>query len=246
MNCERVLDSGAYVLGALVPRERDTYERHLVDCEICQHEVAGFGDLPGLLAQLDPAMVAALATAPGPVTREAPPARAGRPAAIAPRSAIRGAAATAGHAATDLRARRRRRRGWQFAGAALVAACLAVGTLVTVNSLWPRTPEPTIAMRPAAATVPVRAEIGFVAVTGGTEVLMHCTYIGTASPEYAKWTYLLVVVPRTGGEVEQISSWRAGVGDDVRLSGVTRLSEAEIGRVELRAADGRTLLSYQT
>ncbi|GAB3852633.1 hypothetical protein GCM10029963_42550 [Micromonospora andamanensis] len=53
--CEFAFDDGAYVLGALSPADRVSYERHLVDCPACQQSVSEIAVLPGLLGRLDPA-----------------------------------------------------------------------------------------------------------------------------------------------------------------------------------------------
>jgi hypothetical protein len=43
---------GAYLLGALDPRERAEVERHLTECERCRDEVADLAPLPGLMSRL--------------------------------------------------------------------------------------------------------------------------------------------------------------------------------------------------
>ena len=53
MRCDRVVDSGVYVLGALPPAERTAFEAHLAGCAVCRDEVADLAGLPGLLGRLD-------------------------------------------------------------------------------------------------------------------------------------------------------------------------------------------------
>jgi predicted anti-sigma-YlaC factor YlaD len=53
MKCPQTLEVGAYVLGALVPAERDAFEKHLGECAICRDEVAELAVLPGLLGRID-------------------------------------------------------------------------------------------------------------------------------------------------------------------------------------------------
>jgi Putative zinc-finger len=53
MKCTQTLEVGAYVLGALVPAERDAFEKHLGECAICREEVADLAVLPGLLGRID-------------------------------------------------------------------------------------------------------------------------------------------------------------------------------------------------
>lgn len=61
MKCPQTLDAGVYVLGALLPSERDAFERHLGECGICRDEVADLAVLPGLLGRLDAATAEAIA-----------------------------------------------------------------------------------------------------------------------------------------------------------------------------------------
>jgi Putative zinc-finger len=62
MTCERIHDSGPYVLGALSPAERDAYEAHLATCDECQAEVDVLSPLPALLALVDTQTADAIAT----------------------------------------------------------------------------------------------------------------------------------------------------------------------------------------
>jgi hypothetical protein len=45
--------SAAYVLGALDPEDRRTFERHLDTCDLCATDVASFAPIPGLLSRAD-------------------------------------------------------------------------------------------------------------------------------------------------------------------------------------------------
>jgi hypothetical protein len=72
---------------------------------------------------------------------------------------------------------------------------------------------------------------------------MRCAYTGGS--DRGRWTFRLAVVPRTGAPAEEIGNWTAGYGDDLEVSGYTRLLLADIARVELRKGDGTTLLAYQ-
>ena len=51
--------AAAYVLGALEPDERATFESHLETCEQCRQEIAQFIPIPGLLARARPENVTA-------------------------------------------------------------------------------------------------------------------------------------------------------------------------------------------
>jgi anti-sigma-K factor RskA len=161
MNCDQMMESGAYVLGILEADDRAAYERHLATCAICQREVADFSGLPNLLARLDPDDLAAIEDGDRPefevrdtnvrafeprgrsfergardyddFDEVAPPAPL-RPLPSAPRADL-----GAGSRPRDSRVSRgaQRRQGrWRTATAALAAAaCLAVGVLVGARFL---------------------------------------------------------------------------------------------------------------
>jgi len=223
MTCEYALDDGSYVLGALAPAERAAFERHLGSCAACRESVAALAVLPGLLRRLDPATAVAVsedrASAASPV--------------LLPRVLA---------AAASLRTRDRRRRRWSFVAAAVAAACLAVLVGVGVHLSDVDRPDVAMsAMQPADPRIPVTADVGFVAVTGGTRVEMTCRY---ASGYDGEWTLRLVVFPRSGGPPEQISTWTAKSGQEIAVTAMTHLATNDIGRVELRRADNRALLSW--
>ena len=218
------------MLGALAPAERETYESHLARCPACRQEVAQLAVLPGLMARLDAPTAEAIA-------------REGNANALptAPETLLPQVL----DAARIRDARRRRRRAWVGVAAGLAAACLAVAVGFGARTIS-RPPkvqaQPSesaqavvyTAMKPAVAgEVPITAELAIVRYSGGTEVMMHCVY-RSAMHDPERWTLRLVVYPRWGGDAEEIASWTAGDGDDLRLTGYTRLSPSEIRRVEVR------------
>ncbi|GAA3237079.1 anti-sigma factor family protein [Dactylosporangium siamense] len=252
MRCEHLHDSAVYVLGALSPPEREAYERHLVDCEECRAEVAEFGELPELLGKLDPDVAQALATPgwAGPSAAWAGPSAAWAGPSAVPSSDAAWAGPSAAAAADPLlprvldraqRSRRteRRRRRWQSAGTALVAACLGVLAVIGVRSAGVGQPD-FVAMQEVSATVPVTASLALEAEDGGTLVRMQCAYKPAAAAS-GKWTYKLYVVPRTG-EPEELDSWTAGVGDEYELKAHSRIQRGDIQKIEIRKGDGTPLL----
>ncbi|MFI6261654.1 anti-sigma factor family protein [Micromonospora sp. NPDC051006] len=223
--CEFAHDDGAYVLGALAPAERAAYERHLAGCAECREAVAEIAVLPGLLGRLDPAGLEQFLP---------PPSGPSLP--------------------TLLDEARQRRRGERsavrrrYALTTLVAAALALLVGVGTAAVLPRETVPPpeqvrmVAMQPVAGTVPVHAEIGLTGTDWGTEVTMHCGYDQRAG--YRKAYTFRLVAHGPDGATEQIGSWLAAPGDDVRFSGVTRFTDAELVRLELLRADGTAVLSY--
>ncbi|HEY5880768.1 MAG TPA: zf-HC2 domain-containing protein, partial [Nakamurella sp.] len=98
-------DDAAYVLGALSPTDRRTYEEHLRDCPACQASVRSLAGMPGLLAL----------TTEDVVTGEQP----ALPASLLPGLLRRAEKA-------------RRRRGWLVAGLAAATAMLMVAVVWVV------------------------------------------------------------------------------------------------------------------
>jgi hypothetical protein len=231
--CNRFLDSGAYVLGALAPTERESYERHLADCAACRQEVAELAVMPGLLGRLEPTAVE-LGAADGDATIALPRV----PVTLLPKLLW----------AARLERSAQRRRGRRRAlVAALAAACLTVLAVLGVKAAddtWFHREPAEVAMRPVAAGAPISAEIALVPFSGGTDIRMHCEYV-SKSHEAEHWMFRLYVYPRGGGEPEQVATWSAGYGQDVRFRAVSRLTPAEIGKIELRGNEDTPMLVYE-
>jgi hypothetical protein len=98
------------------------------------------------------------------------------------------------------------------------------------------------AMREVAATVPVTAQLAVSSDDEGTVVRMKCAYKSGEGDEYAKWTYKLVVVPKSG-EAEEIDTWSARAGDELQLTAHSNIARSDVARIEIRKGDGTPLLS---
>ncbi|WP_434742545.1 anti-sigma factor family protein [Micromonospora sp. SH-82] len=223
--CEFAFDDGAYVLGALPPGERAAYERHLSRCSACRESVAEIAVLPGLLSRLDPNAVDQFLPPPSEPSRV--------PSLL--------------DSAQRRRRGERRRNRWRHAGTGLVAASLALVVGFGAATFLQETEAPPseirmVAMQPVAGTVPVSAEVGLTAKGWGTEVTMRCGYDPNAGHGKA-FTFRLVAYGPDGAQ-EQIGSWLAAPGDDLRISGATRFTGAELVRLELLRADGTAVLGY--
>lgn len=66
MTCPVTLELGAYVLGALDPRERREVEEHVAGCPVCAAELNEIESLPALLDRVPPADLEPVAVAPSP------------------------------------------------------------------------------------------------------------------------------------------------------------------------------------
>jgi anti-sigma factor RsiW len=236
MRCDHEHDDGAYVLGALSPAERTAFERHLSTCSFCREAVADIAVLPGLLGRLGPADFARLLEPDAP---KVPTQRNRMPDLVT---------------AAQVTKRRERRRGRRrTAGTALAAAALAlvvgVGGVVVWNDNAVATDPnsqavalPMVAMRPVAGPVPVSAQVNLANATWGTKITMKCAYerTGTSNKEY---TFRLMAYGPDETS-EQVSSWVAGPGAEVELSGATRFSGSELSRLVLMRSDNTPILGY--
>ncbi|MET7467219.1 zf-HC2 domain-containing protein [Micromonospora sp. NPDC005222] len=231
--CEFAHDDGAYVLGALAPADRVAYERHLAGCAQCREAVAEIAVLPGLLGRLDPAGLEQFLEV-GPETSRVP--------------ALLDAAR---ERKRRERSRSRRRYALTALAAAALAALVGVGVGLVRSPAGPAGPPVALAsvrpvalasMRPVAGTVPVHAEVGLTETPWGTEVTMRCGYDRRAGHREA-YTFRLVA-HGPDGATEQIGSWLAAPGDDLRFSGVTRFTKGELVRLELLRGSNSPVLAY--
>ncbi|HEY2793578.1 MAG TPA: zf-HC2 domain-containing protein [Micromonosporaceae bacterium] len=229
MSCPQLVDSGVYVLGALSPAQRLTFERHMATCDECRSEVNDLAGLPGLLGRIsEPAAVAA---------GELPP-----PTALP------------GVIAKVHRQRRGRRLVAVAAGLAVAVLALVAGLNMPSTSADKATTPvvassvPAVEMQQMTAVdegEPVTAQIGLTAVDAGTQVVMHCQYPKSNSsswdPEHA---FMLFAVPRSGAPAQQVDAWAAHPGQNVVATGMTAWDIDQIARFELRTSNGNLLLVY--
>lgn len=222
-------DDAAYVLGALSPTDRRTYEEHLRDCAACQASVRSLAGMPGLLALTtedvvnggQPALPASLL--PGLLRREQ---------------------------------RARRRRGWLVAGLAAAAAVLMVAVVwVVARPVDAPTAgagtgagvstSPTVAPGsdetvPLAQVVPgpMTATLELADKRWGTAITVVCSY--DEATHYSE-AYDLAVVD-TDGRVTSAGSWSGVPGVTARVPVATAVPRERISAFEIRLDDGRTIL----
>lgn len=213
----------AYVLGALVPADRRAFEAHLEDCERCRTAVGELAAMPGLLAGVRP---------------ESESLSAGQepPADLVERVTRR---------------RDRQRRGFRRRlglGIAAVAAAVAIAVAVPVLVGRPPTAVETVALAPMApapaAESSMTATVGLSPVAWGTSISIECDYPagGTWGDEDGPWTYALVVTD-DAGRSSQVSTWQGVSGTTVHLDAATAVPLDRIASLEIRTADGETILA---
>jgi Putative zinc-finger len=227
MTCRFDHDDGPYVLGALSPAERVSFERHLSTCPDCSRSVREMAGLPGLLARV-PADLLDLPPADEPV-----------PATLLPRLVRE---AREGHL---------RRRWVGAAAAAAVLAAVATGSLALSGVFDDEAgPGPGVsapagtgtALRPVG-DAQMTAKIAMTSVPWGTRLDLICTY--EANQWESTRRYELVVRTR-GGRVEQVATWQPLPGRTMSLEAATAIDEQQIRSVEIRAAGGQVLLWLTT
>lgn len=221
MTCPFSRQDGAYLLGALSPQERRTYEEHLANCPICSAALSEVAGLPGLLARL-----------PAEAVEADPP-----PADLLP-TLLR---------AVESERRRSRRRvqvGAALAAAAAFVAVALVGTaIVTADDPRPTTttaapvPPSPIAMT-RVADIPVRATAALVDKPWGTEIDLRCTYTEAVDGAY---NLVLWAVARSG-KSEQIAVWEVISNREARVTGSTSLHSADLAVLEVRTTKGKPVL----
>ena len=269
MRCPQTIEVGPYVLGALVPAERDAFEKHLADCAICREEVADLAVLPGLLGRIDFETARTIAQEgedsaalfpigwAGPTAADASPSEAEATVVRPERWAGPTVNADLDTRASDpedskvvsllaaaerKRIREQRRRRFVTAGVGLVAAALALVVGLGLPK-WTADPGPDyVAMTPAAQNLPITADLALTPDGDGTLVTMRCQYTGEPG---SKRSYKLMVVPKGGGEAEQVTDWTASHGDKFQIDGHSAHKTSDIDRVEIWNVENRVLMVYR-
>ncbi len=239
MSCRFAHDDGAYVLGALLPADRQEFERHLPGCADCTRAVGELAGLPGLLGRVAASVV------------EGREVDAPVPATLLPALS------------REVRHARRRRTGaaagLAAAAAVAVVVALTVGQVGRDQTAAPTDPEASSSpadpspsdveprrMQPVG-DVPVRATVTLEQVTWGTRLGLVCTYDSqwVAYELPPEVDYSLYVRTRDG-RAERVGSWRSVDGLPMQLTAGTAASAEELESVEVRTADGLVVLRLAT
>lgn len=210
---------GAYLLGGLEPAEAADFEQHLSTCAYCRQKLDEFASLPALLDAVPVPDAVALTAAAVAAAREPAPAA---PESIpVPRRLL-----------DELSARRRKvRRRWSAAVAAMAAACLALGFLAAPLFNQPAKPDASYSVQ---ASDGLQLTVGLVKKTWGTELAVD----GRSLP--VDGTFSLWVKDRDGGE-DRACAWTATPSGKVKITGATPVQLASIASVEMRNGQQRTV-----
>ncbi|MFC4244130.1 anti-sigma factor family protein [Gryllotalpicola reticulitermitis] len=172
----------AYVLGALSPEDRRTFEEHLEGCPECRASIAELAGIPALLGRLPaPRAVTGRTGETGKTGETAvgsgvmPVGRASLAQAVPAPSSASASGETLAVLAHRVRRRRLARR-WLTAGTAVVAAAAIAGAVVIPMRL-DAPPRPTASVALAQAEPgPLSATVDLTAKRWGTALTMTCRY----------------------------------------------------------------------
>jgi putative zinc finger protein len=210
----------AYLLGALDPDERLSFEAHLLVCQRCRVSLAEISAIPPMLAGLDES---AFATPPA------------LPAAASP--------ATSDPLPRLLQAavRKRTRRRRLTAALALVAAASAVALIVSILPSSSSGPKLAPRAMVALTATSVRATVALQPESWGTEIHLTCWY-PPGAVESASEAYELVAHSQNGATYD-LGSWRLAPGGKVIFSSGTALTEAQLKNLQITETSGRAILA---
>ncbi|SFB85439.1 Putative zinc-finger [Nocardioides terrae] len=217
----------AYVLGTLTPSEREEYERHLAVCGDCRMALTDLLPLPGLLGRVDEADRAELLAGSTP---DAPP----------PDLERRLLAAARAEAPTPIAWWRRTRTRVAVGLAAAAAVVLAIVVPIALRDAPHSQPTASVTL---SQTVPsaLSASVELTRTDWGTRIDMVCGYADLEEGSYERRAYGLFVVD-AAGKAHEVSTWWAGPGEEAHTTGSIDLNVDQLRTVEVRAADGRTVL----
>jgi hypothetical protein len=231
MSCEFAKQDGAYVLGALSPTERGEFEQHLVGCDDCARSVREMAGLPGLLAHVDPDVLAT------------PPAGEPVPETLLP-ALIR-----------EVQRARQRRLMTSIGLAAAAAIAVVAGSLAVAGVFGHDGPAPVASPPPATGTAlptgrsmrpvgtaDVQGSLAFTPVLWGTKLDLTCTYKGGGDYGTPPVRTYAMFVRTTDGREQQVASWRGVPGRTMRLAAATAADRKDIISVEVRTSRGQTIL----
>ena len=216
MTCARRFDVGVYVLGAMDPAERPSFEQHLESCDECGTEMRRLGGLPGLLARV-PEPGTGPAEGTGPV-----------PDGLLARATARA---------------RRARRARMLVAAAAVVVALAGGVLIGRSLPTTAGAVRTVELQ-SVLDAPVRGEAGLAARPWGTAISLRCRSVDGGEhtgPEYGGEVYVLVV-RAPDGSLQEIARWSPPPGQDVDVQAATNLPPAAVSGLQVRTSTGQVVL----
>jgi putative zinc finger protein len=216
-HAELAHDDAAYLLGGLAPAEQARFERHLLNCPICQDAIAELSGLPGLLSMVS----ADELTAPVPEPPSLLPGLLNRVAAV-----------------------RRRRTRWSvvagFAAACVLALLIGVGAQTWSASHSPRAVAMSVVGPNAGG---IHATVRLTGSQSTPRIELDCGYQAANSdyPNGEEPSYRMVVFNRQG-QARDLGSWTPQAGEDVRLWRDSPWPRQNLTRIEISDYRGTPVL----
>lgn len=271
MTHQQQLEIGAYLLGALPPRERSGFEEHLAACAACRNEVADLAGIPALLGKvsLSDVVAAPPASAPdlprietrtdpvpeppgtepgrvepaGPRVVPLPAAGAGDSGSPAPPPAARPARepVTAGPFSW-------RHRTVLLAAAAVLAVLAAVASLAVVSGRSGPAAGPSTTPAPAPAAPGDSRTVTLLPTVAGMHGSLVIAGSGTGSVLRLSMggvrpgQQCSLLVSGGDGARHPVATWTAGYDGDVEMAADSALQPAGIRWVGVTSRDGAVLL----
>lgn len=126
-----------------------------------------------------------------------------------------------------------RQRRWMFAAAAVVLVLCGVATATLLVGRDTAVPATDVV---SALDAHVVGSAVLQSRDWGTEVRLQLDYVPRGPQPYTAWA-----VDRNGKE-EQAAAWRTPPGGRCAVTGATSIGRGDLDHIEIRSADGRTLL----
>jgi hypothetical protein len=248
MTCNQTSTLGVYLLGALEPEERSSFESHLYGCDQCRAELVRLAPLPGLLNQIaitdfeETAELPPVTAEPAqPTAPEQQPEQVTAPVLELPKPVvIESSEEPDTRRAADLSPARRR---WLIAAAAAVVLVLTIGGILTYEGMNTRSTPPQAHTVTWSAVDPISGVHADVQLTEeewgtGLKVWMSNLPPGKACRLVVKAKYGYRDKPDP--YVEVAGWWSSDHAPDDDIPGSTSIDLASIYRLEIM--DGDTML----
>ncbi|HEV2783186.1 MAG TPA: zf-HC2 domain-containing protein [Actinophytocola sp.] len=229
MTCAQTSTLGVYLLGALDPEDRSTFESHLSRCDTCRSELVRLAPLPGLLNQITPADFEVTGELPV-LAADAPPVALLEPPEPLP------AFEDLPPAPVLAPARQPRKRYWLVAAAAALVVVLTVGGVIGYQAVRDE-PSPTqvsegVLWTGTSPDTGIRADVRLFERSWGTELRVWMHDVPPRRECKLKVVSKAGYREHQGAYTEVAGWWGTDHGPDTEVPGSTSIELANIDNLE--------------